>query len=273
MTTPLPESSLRRALVAALAALVALTTLLPAASANAAPSRGAIQPGVRTYTAGAQCTANFVFTDRSGARYLGQAAHCANATDSTGTNGCIERSRPLGTEVEIEGATRPGVLVYSSWVTMRRVAERDPDACRYNDFALVRIHPADHGRVNPTMPVWGGPTGLAPYAHAGDRVYSYGNSSLRPVSTFDAKRGTARGTTEDRWAIEVTTPTSPGVPGDSGSGFLDPRGRAVGVLSTLNLTPRPGSNRLVNLAKALDYLERHTPLRPRLAHGWRPFSP
>lgn len=255
-----------------------LAAVLPAPAAESAPAPGRIQPGVRTYVGEgfggrSQCTANFIFTDRDGARYIGQSAHCASTGGADETDGCRARSKPIGTKVAIEGATRPGVLAYSSWETMRRVGERDPFACAYNDFALVRIHPADHRRVNPTVPVFGGPTGLAPYSHAGDRHYSYGNSSLRPINTLDAKRGTSRGTSHDGWAITVYTTTSPGIPGDSGSGFLDSRGRAVGVLSTLNILPEPGSNTLVNLAKAIEYAERHTTLDLHLPTGWRPFSP
>jgi hypothetical protein len=262
-------------LVLAVLVVACVAALLPGASATAAPSKGAIQPGVRTYTDGAQCTANFVFVDRrTQARYLGQSAHCAsNESDSTATNGCAARSLPLGTPVRIEGATKPGRLVYSSWETMGRVRERDRDACAFNDFALVLIDPADHRRVNPTVPVFGGPTGLAPYSHRGDRHFSYGNSSLRPVNTLDAKRGTSQGTTNRGWATRITTTTSPGIPGDSGSGFLDSRGRAVGVLSTLNLFPGPGSNTLVNLAKAIEYAERHSDLRLHLPTGWNRFSP
>src|SRR4051812_49983988 len=36
--------------------------------------------------------------------------------------------------------------------------------------------------------------------------------------------------------------TTPGIPGDSGSAFIDKRGRAFGVLSTLALAPIPASN-------------------------------
>ena len=269
-TTHDHTTQVRGRLATALVALLCLAMLLPPTTARAAGER--IAPGVKVVTDGAQCTANFVFTDATGARFIGMAAHCASATGGTGTDGCRERSLPLGTEVDIENASEPGRLAYSSWATMHRVGERDRNACLYNDFALVRIHPADHGRVDPTMPVFGGPTGLAPYSHPGKEVYSYGNSDLRPGGSLDAKRGRSSGTSNDNWAITVSTFT-PGVPGDSGSGFLDHRGRAVGVLSSLAIYPRTGSNTLVNLAKALEYVERHTSLRVRLRDGWEPFAP
>ena len=63
---------------------------------------------------------------------------------------------------------------------MQAAGESDANACAYNDFALVRIDPADVGSVNPSIPHWGGPTGLNTTGNAAlARVYSYGNSSLR----------------------------------------------------------------------------------------------
>ena len=90
----------------------------------------------------------------------------ASATD---TNGCQARSLPLGTRVRFaEGATLAtagttlghGTLAYSSWRTMRSVGTTDNNTCAANDFALVRVDAADAGKVNPTVPFWGGPTGL-----------------------------------------------------------------------------------------------------------------
>jgi len=56
-----------------------------------------------------------------------------------------------------------------------------------------------------------------------------GNSSLRGT-----ERSTS-GTVNDHstWSDLVTT-SDPGVPGDSGSGYMNGAGQAVGVLSTLN---------------------------------------
>ena len=93
--------------------------------------------------------------------YIGQAAHCAGTGAATDTDGCLATSHPLGTPVEVTGASRPGSLVYSSWLTMQANGESDPDTCAYNDFALVRIDPADVDVVNPSVPGFGGPTVLA----------------------------------------------------------------------------------------------------------------
>src|SRR3954470_6493056 len=160
--------------VAASAAVVPMA----AGPASAAGTR-AVHSGVMTYTAGAQCTANFIFSDGS-STYIGQAAHCSGTGASTETDGCTAPSLPLGTEVEGVGATKPGVMVYNSWLAMQANGEKDPNACAYNDIALVKLDPADAANVDPSVPFWGGPEGVAPSnPAAGSSVYSYGNSSLR----------------------------------------------------------------------------------------------
>src|SRR5438477_5632333 len=84
-----------------------------------APATGAaIHPGVQTFTDGAQCTANFIFSG-GGNTYIGQAAHCAGTGGNTETNGCTASTLPEGTQVTVTGATKPGRMVYSSCVRMR----------------------------------------------------------------------------------------------------------------------------------------------------------
>ncbi|GAA4850107.1 hypothetical protein GCM10023201_48070 [Actinomycetospora corticicola] len=222
----------------------------------AAALGGSIHPGVQVRTDGAQCTANFVFTG-GGKVYLGQAAHCSGTGAATETDGCTSQSLPLGTPVAISGASKPGKLAYNSWLAMQGAKETDPDACAYNDLALVEIDPADVASVSPTVPFFGGPTGLDTDGLAtGERVASYGNSELRGVAALSPKVGAALGDTGNGWSHPVLT-LSPGVPGDSGSGFLDAGGRAVGVLSTLNFLPAPGSNGVGDLARMLAYARSH----------------
>ena len=92
------------AAILAVACVLAVASLLvPSGAAGAwAPAATAtIHPGVMTFTEGAQCTANFVFTQGSDV-YIGQAAHCSGTGAATDTNGCDSGSLPLGTPVEIE---------------------------------------------------------------------------------------------------------------------------------------------------------------------------
>jgi hypothetical protein len=236
--------------------LAAGAAVVPIGS-GAAMAAGEIHPGVMTHTNGAQCTANFIYTDGS-ATYIGQAAHCSGTGASTETDGCTAQSLPIGTEVTVDGATKPGVMVYNSWLTMQANGEKDPDTCAYNDIALVKLDPADAANVDPTVPFWGGPTGVAPSTQgAGAKVYSYGNSELRlGLSPLSPKVGTVVQDQGGGWSHAVYTAT-PGIPGDSGSAFLDADGNALGVLSTLALAPLPASNNVSDLGKMLAYMHRH----------------
>ncbi|WP_103382254.1 serine protease [Pseudonocardia dioxanivorans] len=252
----------------------AVAPAAPAAPAWAPEQSAAIHPGVlTTTTGGGQCTSNFVFT-AGGRTYLGQAAHCSATGKATDTDGCTSTLLPLGTEVDITGATRKGVLAYSSWSAMQARGETDRGACGANDFALVAIDPADVASVNPTMPFFGGPTGVSSAGlPEGAQTFTYGNSPLRGgISALSPKGGVSAGDTNGGWGHEVYT-TSPGVPGDSGSGYLDANGGAVAVLSTLNLAPLPVSNGVADLARALAYANEYGGLGPiALVPGTRAFT-
>ncbi len=258
-----------------LGGLVAAFTLGAAIAVPAqAFAQTAVQPGAETMTAGGHCTANFVFT-AGGDTFIGQAAHCAGTGGAIETDGCDAASLPLGTEVQIEGATRPGVLAYSSWLTMQEQGETDPDACAFNDFALIRIDPADAAAVSPTVPFWGGPTALDDDGTTnGERVFSYGNSSLRlGLEPLKPKTGISLGTGGNGWTHDVLTVT-PGIPGDSGSAFLSSQGEALGTLSTLALAPVAGSNGVSDLSRELAYASEFGDLGPvDLVPGTEPFDP
>ena len=189
------------------AALVVMA-LPPASSSAWAPAdSAAIHPGVQVFTAGAQCTSNFVFEEGSSV-YLGQAAHCSGTGGQTETDGCTSGSLPLGTPVEVKGASKPGTLVYNSWLTMQAKGETDPDTCAYNDLALIRIDPADVGSVNPSVPGFGGPTGVGTVGGSASTVYSYGNSELRGgVTKLSPKQGSSSRTKAAAGA--TSSPPSP----------------------------------------------------------------
>jgi hypothetical protein len=266
------SKGIKAALIAA-AAVVALAAAGPASAAPSwAPASSAtIHPGVQTITDGGQCTSNFVFYDAADNVYLGQAAHCSGTDGNTATNGCDAGSLPVGAPVEVDGASRPGTMVYNSWITMQQLGEPDPDTCQFNDLALVRIDPADVAKVNPSIPFWGGPTGLAPSVADQSKVLSYGNSSLRAgITQLSPKEGVKLLTDGNGWSHNVLT-VSPGIPGDSGSAFIDKTGKAFGVLSTLQLAPAAGSNGVGDLSRELAYLAAHGPVGVTLANGTEAF--
>jgi hypothetical protein len=262
------------------AASAATQTWAPAATA-------AITPGVQTNTAGSgQCTANFVLTDAAGSVYIGQAAHCSGLGEATDTNGCDAGALPLGTRVTLNRSgsllsagtqVGAGTLAYSSWNTMQALGETDANRCAYNDFALVKIDAVDVPKVNPTIPFWGGPVGINTTGTvAGDKVYSFGNSGLRfGIEQLSPKTGISLGqdAADGGWTHPLYTAT-PGIPGDSGSAFLDANGAALGTLSTLGLAPLPLSNNIGDFAHELAYAQQYSGIAGlQLALGTEPFSP
>jgi hypothetical protein len=277
------------AVLASAALGTALSTAAPAGAASVAadwaPADTAeITPGVQMYTDGAQCTGNFVYRDGAGTTYVGYAAHCAGTGAATDTNGCDAQSLPLGTRVTfnrggslVSGGTEvgQGTLAYSSWLTMQQRNESDADACAYNDLALVEVDADDVAKVNPSLPFWGGPVALnTDESAAGEAVYSFGNSSLRGgVEQLSPKRGASLGAEGNGWSHPVYTVT-PGVPGDSGSAFLDAEGNALGTLSTLALAPLAGSNGVGDLERELGYAQQHGGIAGlELVPGTEPFEP
>ncbi|KQW45146.1 hypothetical protein ASC77_20420 [Nocardioides sp. Root1257] len=289
--------SLTRSQLAAVFAAVTIT-ILTAALLTLTPSRAdsaptwapadtaEIHPGTMMYTEGAQCTANFVYTDGAGNVYVGYAAHCAGTGEATDTNGCNVDSLPLGTPVTFnEGGSLvdegtqvgSGTLVYSSWLTEKQLGTTDANTCAYNDLALVKVSAADVGKVNPSIPFWGGPTGIdTDGTAAGDRVYTYGNSSLRAgISVLSPHTGISLGddAADGGWSHPLYT-VGPGIPGDSGSAFVSADGKAIGVLSTLGLAPLPLSNNIGDLSKELAFAQQHSGISGlQLVNGTEPFSP
>ena len=141
-------------------------------------------------------------------------------TANVGETRCEADPLELGAPVEIEGAKRRGRLAYSSTVAMLEARETDSMACSYNDFALIELDPSDVARANPTIPVWGGPTGLRDgWVQSGEKVMVYGNSDvrggyeeIRPMEGYATGLDWGQG-----WSLTayVVTPT---IPGDSGAG-------------------------------------------------------
>lgn len=254
---------MRRILAVLVIAAAVAGGLVPGQASAATP----IRPGAELVTrldatTVASCTADFVFT-ASDVTYLGMAAHCAGRVDATSGSGCRDRSLPLGTPVRVDGQAMAR-LAYSSWTAMQRRGERDPDLCTGNDFALIALAPADAARVDPSVPVLGGPVGLVDAVTPGRPVASY--------QPRDAARAVKSGRllAVGEWVHTVLT-DPPGIPGDSGAGFLDASGRAFGVLST-EYGGTPHTNGVVRLAAALDYASRWGGLGPiALVPGRRPF--
>ncbi|MEY2432426.1 MAG: hypothetical protein QOC92_2151, partial [Acidimicrobiaceae bacterium] len=196
------------------------------------------------------------------------------------TNGCTAKSLPLGATVNLgPDSTAPiavGTMVYNSWLTMQSAPkETDPETCQYNDLAIIKLNSADYGKVNPSIPRWGGPIATNTSGTAtGDTVYTYGNSSLRGgLTQTSPKKGVSLGDSTNRWSHDVYTAT-PGIPGDSGSAFLDKLGNALGVLSTVQVAPLSGSNGVGDVGLEVAYMQAHSSFTTlQIALGTEPFTP
>ena len=256
-----------------LAGVCALAIMALAPAGASAAGTGAIHPGVQTFTNGAQCTANFVYSDGANT-YIGQAAHCSGTGGNTATDGCTSGTLPVGTQVQVTGASKPGVMVYNSWATMQANGEKDADTCAYNDIALIQLDPADAANVDPSVPGFGGPTGVASLPSSlGATVYTYGNSELRGgVTKLSPKQGVVVQQIPSGWSTDVYTLT-PGIPGDSGSGFMTATGQAAGILSTVQLAPLAGSNGVGDLPRELNYMHSHGGPNATVVNGTKPFNP
>ena len=178
--------------------------------------------------------------------------------EATDTDGCLAATLPVGTPVEIDGASRPGTLAYSSWATMQAVGETDPDACAYNDLALVRVDPADHAKVNPSIPHWGGPTGLnttaSPPATGSTATATLACARASPSSPQDRRR--ACGTNGDGWT-HPSTPSPRASPVTRAAPSSTSRAGPSASSAPCAIAPTPLSNNVSDLSRALGYMHAH----------------
>jgi len=141
---------------------------------------------------------------------------------------------------------------------------------------LVKVAPEDVGKVNPSVPYWGGPIDInTTGTDIGDRVYGYGNSGLRlGIAELSPRTGQSKadGRATAGWTHALTAPM-PGIPGDSGSAFLDRNGYALGTLSTLSVG-LPIVNNIGDMSHELAYARAHSGISGlSLVLGTEPFDP
>lgn len=225
------------------------------------PVANQIRPGVEISADGSGCTGNFLFSPNAQTVYIGVAAHCFSEDTNDGIDACETNNLPIGfNQVVIENATQAGEIVYSSWRAMQESGETPgSNACVYNDFALVKIHPDDLANIHPAGFAFGGPVSLRTgLAAVGDDVFAYGRSPFHfGQRNLEAKSGSITGVSGDGWAYQIQT-DNPGVPGDSGGPIYGPNGEALAVLSVLSagvggLSVINVSNGVTNLDRALRY--------------------
>ena len=264
--------SVRRSLLAFVAAVAAIALIPASASAWAPASTAPIHPGVQTNTEGSgQCTSNFIFTE--GSRHLhrpGRSLRRRPARRPTPT-AASPQSLPLGTKVDVDGASVRGTLAYSSWVTMQANGETDEETCAYNDFALVELDPVRRRQGQPVDPRLRRAAGHRHAPPPASRSTPTATRRCAAASPSSARR--AAPTIEETpggWSYSLYTVT-PGIPGDSGSAFLNATGQALGTLSTVAIAPLPASNGVGDIGKELAYARANGLPGLTLENGTEPF--
>lgn len=270
-TRPAPATWRFLAVVLACVASLAVAAPVAAAPGFAPHPVDRIGPGVQLVTRGVHCTAGFAFRDRAGRTYLGYAARCASPAGLRAVNGCRHRSFPLGTRVRVavdavggrHGRTLArGVLRYSSWLAMRHAGVRRHQACRNNDFALVRLRaPA---RVVPTLDYWDGPDAMGTLPGAGQDLLGCTGQVVSGVRTLSP--GVLRVRKAWRWGGAVLPAI--GLRTDVGAGFVDDRGRAAAILLAGHDSRR---TRVASLQRVLRFAQHHGMPGLRLVPGRDPF--
>lgn len=226
------------------------------------PVNSQIRPGVRVSADGSGCTSNFLYKLNDTTVYLGVAAHCFSPDTNQNIDPCETNNLPIGfSQITIENASKPGVLVYTSWRAMQEVGEEPGgETCRLNDFALVQLNVADIANIHPAVRAFGGPRSLATnVVPTGTVIHLYGRSSNHGGNrNLETMTGEVVSVSPESWSYDVVTDT-PAVPGDSGGPVLDGAGRALAVTSVLTagVSINPLRNGVVNLNKALNYAKQH----------------
>lgn len=208
------------------------------------------------------CTANFVWEDGSGTKYLGAAGHCflqeANAGgtqfDGAGPDlsdvtvmACVDCA--FGGATALSLGLRGSEIELGDVVYARQMA--DDGTSVGSDFGIVVIPSEAEDLIDASMPTWGGPSETGDI-DGGDSLVQYGNGVVtgETVAT-KARSGLGAGNDQATGSWFAAIPASPG---DSGSAVqvAEPGGSALqgveaaGVLT--HLTPNGAAG--TNVAKA-----------------------
>lgn len=166
-----------------------------------------IRPGAWINMGASYCTASFVVEDEFGRLYLTTSGHC---TQSNGQRAEILHNTPIAGAAE--------------WEEFGTVIARWPSG---QDAALIRIDEDWYDRVNPSMPGWGGPTGVAKSPPTDAYHYGWGWVTWQEHNTR-CRTATTMSWGSSVWWIQTETY---GGGGDSGSGVMNAQGEAMGILN------------------------------------------
>lgn len=234
----------RRGLATAVSvvSLVSVVAALPNAGA-AVPKT--IHPGIEVNYGNISCAVGAILKQRK-ARFLAIPASCGGIDPGKPHNNCYGPQTPVGSPVSIEGASRPGQLVYSSYSQMQLEGVTAHNRCFYDDLALVRVNRHDLARVSPAIPGTSAPRRLLAKFPASGTALKIGSSG-----------GTAGSTANGGWTLGATSMAmfkapDVGLPITAGNDLVGmllvlPQGPASG-------TPLDSPAQTFNMARALRLL-------------------
>ena len=208
------------------------------------------------------CTANFVWQDGWGDRYIGAAGHCflpdgKNASENAQRDGeddgdvydVNQLSVAVCADCTFGGAT--GLIVRGTTIELGDVAyarQTLPDGSSVgHDFGLVRIPSSAEDAVDPSMPQFGGPTGVSDGAvAAGTPVNQYGaGMGNGEVFASQGSNGVSEGdfgSPESWFAAVRASPGDSGSPLQSTTAGTGPEGElAAGILTHITATGTAGT--------------------------------
>ena len=226
-----------------------------------------IRPGSQMFIeypdgATAGCTANFIWRDSVGDLYIGAAGHCflpsdRNASKNARRDGESDEDVYDVSQLDVSvcddctvGGTT-GLIFTGTTIALGDVAyarQNLPDGSEVgHDFGLVRIPPSAEDAVDPSLPQFGGPSGVSEGAvPAGLPVNQYGagvaNGEVFPTMGSNGVSEGDLGTSESWYAAIRASPGDSGSPlqaTEAGTGVEG--GDAGGILTHLTAVGTAGT--------------------------------
>jgi hypothetical protein len=200
-----------------------------------------IHPGVTVTIADVTCKAGYVLTD--GRRvFLTVPASCTGVSGGEMSDGCSEAQIPATLDADIQGAKYKGKVAYSSFVQMQLHGVTANNKCTYNSLSLVRLDRRDIKRTNPSLPIVGGPTGIARSATAfPDQLTVLLGSPATAQATTTANNGWSHAMVVDGHVDRLAV----------GSPVLTDTGRALGMVTFIPPQGGPGETKVSDFYRLL----------------------